>query len=326
MTEQFLVLDHGSLNIRCGWNTDTKPEHTINSIIYNDTEKKEPIFPIQHGIVQNWDQVESLWENLFSQYQKTDETCILFSEELLNPKEYKAKKLQILFEKFEFAAANCEYTSALNMYAIGNGNALVLDIGHGKTTTAGYFSNYLIPATVKRQQIGGDDVIKYVLNKLRVSYDVAMDIFETKCSASTEAPTPVDYKLPDGNIIQIPETIQTLPGECMFSYNELGRELIGNIELAVEAWNAAGYGARSRLAGRVILAGGVSQIPNYGVRAEQLLKDYLPAHLHVKTIVVEPDSAWKGGAIISGLSTFQQLFIGKEYYEETGRTEVLSAW
>lgn len=326
MSGQFLVLDHGSLNIRCGLNTDTKPQHSIKSIIYNDTEKKEPIYPVQHGIVQNWDQLESLWEKLFSQYQNTSEACVCFSEELLNPKEYKAKKLEILFERFDFNAANCEYTSALHMYAIGNGNALVLDIGHGVTTTAGYFSNYMIPATVKRQQIGGDDFIKHIQKELQVSYDVAMDIFETKCFVPTETPMPVDYKLPDGNIIQIPETIQTLPEQCMFTYKELGRELIGNIELAVEAWNAAGYDAKFRLAGRVILAGGVSQIPNYGIRAERLLEDYLPARLHVKTIVVEPDSAWKGGAIISGLSTFQQFAIGKDYFQETGRTEVRPCW
>ena len=120
-----IVIDHGSNSIKAGIAGEDhplvivptvigRPRHsTINSdvstqqyYIGNEARiRKESVsiqYPMEHGIVTNWDDMERIWHHLFVRELRIvpEEHPILFTETPLNPKGNREKMAQILFEKF----------------------------------------------------------------------------------------------------------------------------------------------------------------------------------------------------------------------------------
>ncbi|CAE8739785.1 unnamed protein product, partial [Polarella glacialis] len=75
----------------------------------------------------------------------------------------------------------------------------------------------------------------------------------------------------------------------------------------------------------VVVAGGTSMLPNLSHRLRSELTSLLPAEL-ARTVDVVSDSqrryaAWIGGSMFASLSTFDQVAITKQEYEE-GKADV----
>jgi actin, other eukaryote len=71
-------------------------------------------YPIEHGIVTNWDNMEKIWHHIFY-----NELCvlpekqpILVSEVPLNPKGNREKMTQLLFERFNTPGSYEMYSSS----------------------------------------------------------------------------------------------------------------------------------------------------------------------------------------------------------------------
>ena len=63
-------------------------------------------YPIEHGIVTNWDDMEKVWHHTFNNELRIspDESPHLHSEAPLNPKSNREKLVQIVFETFNAPA------------------------------------------------------------------------------------------------------------------------------------------------------------------------------------------------------------------------------
>jgi len=58
-------------------------------------------YPIEHGIVQNWDDMEAIWSHIFDELKvSAKEHPILLTEPPLNPFKNRERTADIFFEKF----------------------------------------------------------------------------------------------------------------------------------------------------------------------------------------------------------------------------------
>ena len=69
-----------------------------------------------------------------------------------------------------------------------------------------------------------------------------------------------------------------------------------------------------------VLSGGSTMFPNVDVRLNKEITALAPASIKVK-VVAPPErkySVWMGGSILSSLSTFQEMWVSKDDYDESG--------
>uniref|UniRef100_A0A7N4PII9 Uncharacterized protein n=1 Tax=Sarcophilus harrisii TaxID=9305 RepID=A0A7N4PII9_SARHA len=86
---------------------DTEPKACY---VGQDAQDKRNIltlrYPMQHGIVTSWDDMEKIWKHLYEHglREPPEQRPVLLTEAPLNPPENRAKMIEIFFETFQVPA------------------------------------------------------------------------------------------------------------------------------------------------------------------------------------------------------------------------------
>jgi len=302
-------------------------------------------YPIEHGIVTSWDDMEKIWHHCYFNELRVhpEEHPALLTEAPMNPKANREKMIQIFFEGFNVPSFYVSVQAVLSLYASGRTTGIVLDSGDGVTHTVPIYEGYSLPHSIMRIDLAGRDLTEYMmklLTEIGVSFassaerEIARDIkekhayvaldFDTELKASSESSVKeVPYTLPDGQVITIGNQTFRCP-EALFQPLKLGKEYPGIHELTFQSIMKCDVDVRKELYGNIVMSGGTTMFTGISERLNKEITALAPSTIKIKVVAPAERrfSVWIGGSILSSLSSFQTLWVTKAEFDETGPTIV----
>lgn len=365
-----IIIDNGSGSIKAGF--AGLPEPTLHfpsyvgrpkfeKLLLTDSELEGDLFvgetatthrgilklsyPIQHGIVKNWSDMQKIWEYTFSELSIADSSTnpVLLTEAARNPLENRGKMAEIFFEGFKSPALYFQVSGILSLYASGRVTGTVLDSGDGVTSAVPVYEGFALKNAIQRVDVAGSNVTDYLQRLIGASgeyfwttaeKETLRDIKEKVCyvvssadqadlDARDDQDDEVPYLLPDGNRINIgPEKFQV--AELLFNPSLMGFEQSGLHECVYKAIKKSDTDLRKTLFSNIILAGGSTLFPGLGNRLYSEIQKLSSKETKIKIYAPRKrlTSTWVGGSILGHLGTFKNMWVTKKEFEDQGKSVI----
>ncbi|KAI9810430.1 MAG: Actin-like protein [Phylliscum demangeonii] len=361
-----IVLDNGSGTIRAGFAGDDlpkcyfpsfvgRPKHVralagaLEGDIFIGQRAQELRgllkirYPLEHGIVTDWADMERIWQFVYTEELKTlsEEHPVLLTEPPLNPRSNRDTAAQMLFETFNVPALYTSIQAVLSLYASGRTTGVVLDAGDGVSHAVPVYEGFAMPSSIRRIDVAGRDVTEHLQLLLRkagyvfhtsaekevvrqikettsyVALDPRKEEREWVSSSGRVDGKSVEYVLPDGNKVKIGTERFRAP-EILFDPEIIGLEYAGIHQIVVDSINRTDLDLRKSLFANIVLSGGATMTRGFGDRLLHELQRLAVKDMRIK-IFAPPErkySTWIGGSILAGLSTFRKMWVSIDDWHE----------
>jgi len=310
--------------------------------------------PIRAGVVQDWDDLETIWSHIINTELNTEASAqpLLITQHPLATVEDETKMAEILMEKLEVPAMFIANKSVMSLYGGGNMTGISVDSGHDTTYIVPSYQGNAIQDATLVLKIGGKQVTEHLMNllmngkysfpddnfllwrkkkktKFTVSSrkEIIRELKEQYCQVTStytkawEDPAFPEnsIRLPDGNMIVMGKESFVAP-EIMFQPSLASKKSCGLSQLIYYSVLKCEEKVRSELLSNITLSGGNTKFPGFEKRLYQELSSLFDekTNIKVKALPNRELLGWVGGARLSNLSSFQRFWVTKADYQENG--------
>lgn len=374
-----IVCDNGTGFVKCGFAGSNFPAHIFPSLVgrpiirsttkVGDIEVKDLMvgdeasqlrsmlevnYPMENGIVRNWDDMKHVWDYTFGSERldvNTRDCKLLLTEPPMNPSKNREKMIEVMFETYQFAGIYVAIQAVLTLYAQGLLTGVVVDSGDGVTHICPVYEGFSLPHLTRRLDIAGRDITRYLIKLLLLrgyafnhsaDFETVRAMKEKLCyvgynveqeqKLANETTVLVEnYSLPDGRVIKVGGERFGAP-EALFQPHLINLEGVGISELLFNTIQAADMDTRPDFYKHIVLSGGSTMYPGFPSRLEREIKQlYLERVLKgdtsrlskFKLRIEDPPRrkhmVFLGGAVLADIMKDKDTFwISREEYQEKG--------
>nr|AAK84834.1 actin [Elaeis oleifera] len=362
---QPLVCDNGTGMVKAGFAGDDAPRAVFPSIVGrprhtgvmvgmgqkdayvgDEAQSKRGIltlkYPIEHGIVNNWDDMEKIWHHTFYNELRVapEEHPVLLTEAPLNPKANREKMTQNHVGNIQCTCHVCcnpkqfyHYMLVVVQLGIVLTRKMVLptlaqiirdlhflmpsfrlDLA-GREPTYCFDERYLLRKAILSPPLQSGKLVgisRRNLAYVALDYDQELEVCQKQFFVKRS------YELLMGRSHHWCGEIQVSRGSFPAILD--WKEAAGIHETTYNSIMKCDVVIRKDLYGNVVLSGGSTMFPGIADRMSKEISALAPSSMKIK-VVAPPErkySVWIGGSILASLSTFQQMWISKEEYDECG--------
>jgi actin len=281
-----------------------------------------------------------------------EETLVLITEPVIPLKKNREKMAEFLFDVFQVPGMHSVNQAVLALYSSGRTTGLVIDSGDTLTQAVPIFDGCLLSHAVEKLELGGRDVTNnlqrlfmergfnfnstaehHFVRELKestrnivyvnVDPNITSEDIASKCLGQVrEKEFEVSYTLPDRQVITIGrERLRCT--EMLFTPSLIGKESLGISALAWKSIMNCERDVKKDLYSNIVLVGGNTMFKGFKERINKDLEMYMRANTLLRTVKIHADvlrqfSAWVGGSVVASLSTFQDLIVTIEEWDDYG--------
>ncbi|CBY19804.1 unnamed protein product [Oikopleura dioica] len=283
-------------------------------------------YPIENGIVGNWDDMEAVWHHTFFNELRVDpeDHGVLLTDAPLNPKANREKMAEVMFEKFGVKWLNVSLQAVLSLYSTGRTTGIIADSGAGVTHLVPIFDGYGIDRAVSRVNLAGRELTMFMRTLLMsaghrmqtsAETEIVRDIKEKHCFVAENYDEALKdqshgavykvYLMPDGQEIKIGQE-RFKCTEALFHPSMIGKQCQGVHHQIYTSIMKTDIDVRRQLYENIVLSGGSSMFSGLRSRLTNELEHIVPSSINIK--IDSPKhrkfSVWIGGSILASLSGF----------------------
>lgn len=297
-------------------------------------------YSFENGLVKNWDNMTKVWSETFYELGTfpKDHPAVLLTEPMGNPKGNREQMTQLMFEHHRAPAVYISTPAVLSLYSQSLTTGVSLDSGDAFTYVVPINDGDVLPNGIRKVDVAGRDLTDYFMKILmdrKCSQNIEMEFckelkeklsyttlnYEQEMKKAAEsADLEKSYKLPNGETITVKEERFRCP-ESLFCPTLLDKKGVGIHEAIQNCISTCDEDLHKDLYSNIVLSGGSTMFKGIVNRLQRELTDLAPSNATNVKVIAPPkrrDSVWIGGSILASLSTFKEMWISKQEYEEFG--------
>mmetsp|Transcript_12334 Transcript_12334/g.18695 ORF Transcript_12334/g.18695 Transcript_12334/m.18695 type:complete len:419 (-) Transcript_12334:67-1323(-) len=199
-----VVIDNGTGYTKMGYAGNVEPQYIVPTVLGTKAEeggvqgKRDGVedldfyigdqalanssthqinYPIRHGLIDNWDNMERMWQRCMFEYLRCDpeDHYVVLTEPPLNPPENREYTAEIMFETFNVPGLYIAVQAVLALAASWTSKQVtersltgtVIDSGDGVTHVIPVAEGYVIGSCIKHIPLAGRTITQFIQQLIR---------------------------------------------------------------------------------------------------------------------------------------------------------------